>query len=138
MNDKEIFILLLWRALELLCYVCSYKFKVFAWWIDRKYKYNLAWDNVLHRWKYRQTIHYIQVYEQNVSIGIFQWLWESFPFCLTLFMVFITYRYTDGMCSYIYSNDYKNYLLLNALIIKILLTVHFFSNSITDRTKSHL
>jgi hypothetical protein len=138
LNDKEIFILLLWHALELLCCVCSYKFKVFAWWIDRKYKYNLAWDNVLHRWKYRQTVHYIQVYEQNVSIGIFQWLWEPFPFCLTLFMVFITYRYTNGMCSSIYSSDYKNYSLLNALIIKILLTVHFFSNSITDRTKSHL
>jgi hypothetical protein len=33
-------------------------------------------------------------------------------------MVFITYRYTDGMYPLVYSSDYENYLLLNALIIK--------------------
>jgi hypothetical protein len=31
------------------------------------------------------------------------------PFTLTLFMVFITYEYTDGMCLSIYSRDHGNY-----------------------------
>jgi hypothetical protein len=109
---------------------------VFARWINREYIYNLASDTVLHQWKYRQTVHYIQVsmecihwyipvtmrtiplfpstvhylwvYRRNVSVSIFQRLWELFSFSLTLFMVFITYKYTDKMCPSVYSSDYGN------------------------------
>jgi len=35
-------------------------------------------------------VHYIWVYWQNVSVGIFQRLWKLFPFFLALFMIFIT------------------------------------------------
>ena len=48
-------------------------------------------------------VHYLQVYRQNVSVGIFQRSWELFPFTLALFTMFITYGYTDKMCSSVYS-----------------------------------
>ena len=85
-------------------------------WIDKKYKYNLASDTILHRWKYRR----------NVSIGIFQWRWEQFLFFLTLFMMLITHGYTDRMFPSVYSSSDENYSLLKALIIK-----DFFTNRIT-------
>ena len=78
-----------------------------------------------------------EIYRQNVFIGIFQRLWELFLFSLTLFMMFITYRYTNRICSLVYSRDYENCSLLNVLIINVLLTVDFFSNRITDEMKSH-
>ena len=67
----------------------------------------------------------------DVSVDIFQCLWELFIFLLTLFIVFITYKYTDGMYPLVYFRDYVNYSLLNALIINVL-TAQFFSNDITD------
>jgi len=80
---------------------------------------------------------YWRSYWWNNFVGIFQWLWELFPFSLTLFTVFITYGYTNGICSSVYSSDYDNCSLLNVLIINILLTVYFLSKGITDRMKSH-
>jgi len=53
-------------------------------------------------------IHYIQLYQRNVFIGIFQRPWELFPFSLALFMVFITYGYNDIMCPSIYSRYHGN------------------------------
>jgi hypothetical protein len=55
-----------------------------------------------------QGVHSIQVYRHNVSIGIFQRLWELFPFSLTLFIVLIIYRYTDKICPSVYSSDHGN------------------------------
>ena len=78
-------------------------------------------------------IHYIQVYQRNVFVGIYQRPWELFPFTLALFTMFITYEYTDGICLSVYSKDHENCSLLNAMIINDLLTVHFF----TDGIKSH-
>jgi len=89
-------------------------------WIDKKYKYNLASDTILHRWKYRR----------NVSIGIFQWRWEQFLFFLTLFMMLITHGYADRMFPSVYSSSDENYSLLKALIIKA-----FFTNRITHEMR---
>ena len=51
---------------------------------------------------------YRQYYWGNVSVSIFQRPWELFSFSL-VFKVFITYRYTDEMCSLIYPKNYRNY-----------------------------
>jgi hypothetical protein len=92
-------------------------------------------------------VYYIQVYQRNVSVGIFQKPWELFRqyisntigtvhFSMALFTVFITYGYTDGICLLVYSRNHENCSLLYAVIINDFLTIHFFSNGITDGMKS--
>jgi hypothetical protein len=55
-----------------------------------------------------EGVHYVRVHQQNVSVGIFQRPWKLFPFTLTLFIVFITYGYTNEMCLSVYSRDHEN------------------------------
>jgi hypothetical protein len=53
-------------------------------------------------------VHYIQVYQRNVSVSIFHRPLELCPFTLALFPVFITYGYTDKMCPSVYFRDHEN------------------------------
>jgi len=48
-------------------------------------------------------------------------------FLMTLFTMFITYGYIDGICPPVYSRDHEKCSLLNAVIINDLLTIHCFS-----------
>jgi len=48
-------------------------------------------------------------------------------FLMTLFMMFITYKYIDGIRPPVYFRDHEKCWLLNAVIINDLLTIHFFS-----------
>jgi hypothetical protein len=57
-------------------------------------------------------VHYIWVYQRNMSVDIFQRPWELCPFTLVLFTVFITYGYTNRMCLSVYSTDHGKWELL--------------------------
>jgi hypothetical protein len=80
------------------------------------------------------TVHYIQVYQQNISVGILMTI-GIVPLPQAMFMVFIIYWYTDEICSSIYSNGYENCSFLNMLIINVLLTDQFFPNGIVNWMK---
>jgi len=70
-------------------------------------------------------IHYIWVYQKTVFISIFQRPWELYHFTLSLFSVHYIQVYRWNVSVGIF-RDYKKCLLLNAMIINDLLTIHFF------------
>jgi hypothetical protein len=86
-------------------------------------------------------IHYIRVYRWNMSVGILQRPQKLFPFTLTLFIVFIIYKYTNIICPSIYFRDHENYFpspwqcskcLLHMGVAPDITTI--FKNSICERT----
>jgi len=70
-------------------------------------------------------IHYIWVYQKTVFISIFQRPWELYHFTLSLFSVHYIRVYRWNVSVGIF-RDYEKCLLLNAMIINDLLTIHFF------------
>ena len=64
-------------------------------------------------------VHYIRLYLECVCQYIPETM-RTVPllsFSVTMFTVFITQGYIDGMCSLEYSSDHVNYSLINELII---------------------
>jgi hypothetical protein len=76
--------------------VSNFWLKCFRWYILVAMKTIPLLPSIVH------GVNFKQVFQWNVSVGIFQWWWEMFPFSLALFMVSISNKSINKMFLSVY------------------------------------